>query len=85
MVELFNSIIQYSYYRSEIVRCSDWSTTASIDGNVKEMFFSPLDNFFMVWEMYAITKDNPEVNNDFFPKNLIILVYFILKTVMYYF
>ncbi|XP_028028388.1 eukaryotic translation initiation factor 2A [Bombyx mandarina] len=46
--------------KSEIVRCSDWSTTASIDGNVKEMFFSPLDNFFMVWEMYAITKDNPE-------------------------
>ncbi|XP_026323322.1 eukaryotic translation initiation factor 2A isoform X2 [Hyposmocoma kahamanoa] len=24
------------------------------------MFFSPLDNYFMVWEMFVLTKDNPQ-------------------------
>ncbi|CAH0722745.1 unnamed protein product, partial [Brenthis ino] len=46
--------------KAEIVRCSDWSVVATIDGNFKEMFFSPLDNYFIIWEMFAITKDNPQ-------------------------
>ncbi|XP_045761274.1 eukaryotic translation initiation factor 2A [Maniola jurtina] len=46
--------------KAEIVKCADWSVAASIDGNYKEMFFSPLDNYFIVWEMFAITKDNPQ-------------------------
>lgn len=54
----------YLAYRTdkkvEIVRCSDWSVTATINGNVKEMFFSPLDNYFTIWEMFIMTKENPQ-------------------------
>ncbi|XP_059049080.1 eukaryotic translation initiation factor 2A [Achroia grisella] len=54
----------YLAYRSdrkvEIIKCADWSTTATIDGNVKDMFFSPLDTYFMVWEMFVLTKETPQ-------------------------
>ncbi|XP_063834256.1 eukaryotic translation initiation factor 2A [Ostrinia nubilalis] len=46
--------------KAEIVKCADWSVAATIDGNVKDMFFSPLDTYFMVWEMFLLTKENPE-------------------------
>ncbi|KAG7304377.1 hypothetical protein JYU34_011317 [Plutella xylostella] len=46
--------------KAEIIKCADWSVAASINGNIKEMFFSPLDTYFMVWEMFAMTKENPE-------------------------
>ncbi|XP_047536402.1 eukaryotic translation initiation factor 2A [Vanessa atalanta] len=46
--------------KAEIIKCVDWSVAVSIDGNFKEMFFSPLDNYFIVWEMYAMTKENPQ-------------------------
>lgn len=48
-------------FRAEIIKCADWSVAATIDGNYKEMFFSPLDNYFLVWEMFAMTKENPQV------------------------
>ncbi|KAI5642236.1 eukaryotic translation initiation factor eIF2A domain-containing protein [Phthorimaea operculella] len=55
---------QYLAYRTdkkaEIVKCSDWSVSAAADGNIKDMLFSPLDTYFMVWEMFAMTKDNPQ-------------------------
>lgn len=61
---IFSSKGSYLAYRTdkktEIVKCRDWSVVASIDGNIKEMFFSPLENYFMVWEMFAMTKENPE-------------------------
>ncbi|XP_022826159.1 eukaryotic translation initiation factor 2A [Spodoptera litura] len=54
----------YLAYRTdkkvEIVRCSDWSVTATINGNVKDMFFSPLDNYFTIWEMFIMTKEIPQ-------------------------
>ncbi|CAH0698922.1 unnamed protein product [Spodoptera exigua] len=54
----------YLAYRTdkkvEIVRCSDWSVAATINGNVKDMFFSPLDNYFTIWEMFVMTKENPQ-------------------------
>ncbi|OWR46253.1 putative Eukaryotic translation initiation factor 2A, partial [Danaus plexippus plexippus] len=46
--------------KAEILKCADWSVAASIEGNYKEMFFSPLDNYFIVWEMFALTKENPQ-------------------------
>ncbi|KAM3966790.1 eukaryotic translation initiation factor 2A [Aphomia sociella] len=46
--------------KAEIIKCADWSTAATIEGNIKDMFFSPLDNYFMVWEMFVMTKDNPK-------------------------
>lgn len=46
--------------KAEIIRCADWSVTATINGNIKDMFFSPLDNYFAIWEMFLITKDNPQ-------------------------
>ncbi|XP_026764409.2 eukaryotic translation initiation factor 2A isoform X1 [Galleria mellonella] len=54
----------YLAYRSdrkaEIIKCGDWTTAATIEGNIKDMFFSPLDNYFMVWELFVMTKDNPQ-------------------------
>nr|XP_049698607.1 eukaryotic translation initiation factor 2A [Helicoverpa armigera] len=54
----------YLAYRTDkkvdILRCSDWSVTATINGNIKEMFFSPLDSYFTVWEMFLMTKENPQ-------------------------
>lgn len=50
------------FLRAEIIRCSDWSVAATIDGNYKDMFFSPLDNYFIVWEMFAITKESLQVS-----------------------
>ncbi|XP_045510592.1 eukaryotic translation initiation factor 2A [Colias croceus] len=54
----------YLAYRTdrkvEILKCADWSVTATIDGNVKDMFFSPLDTYFISWEMFFTTKDNPQ-------------------------
>lgn len=49
-------------FRFEIVKCSDWSTAVKTEGNVKDMFFSPLDTYFTTWEMFAMTKDNPQVS-----------------------
>lgn len=46
--------------KAEILKCVDWSVAATIEGNVKDMFFSPLDNYFMVWEMFLMTKENPQ-------------------------
>ncbi|XP_053601637.1 eukaryotic translation initiation factor 2A [Plodia interpunctella] len=46
--------------KAEIIKCSDWSVVTSIDRNVKDMFFSPLDNYFMIWELFAMTKENPQ-------------------------
>ncbi|KAL0895564.1 hypothetical protein ABMA27_011665 [Loxostege sticticalis] len=46
--------------KAEIVKCADWSVAATINGNIKDMFFSPLDNYFMVWEMFLMTKENPQ-------------------------
>ncbi|CAH0747244.1 unnamed protein product [Diatraea saccharalis] len=46
--------------KAEIVKCADWKVAAIIEGNIKDMFFSPLDNFFMVWEMFMMTKENPQ-------------------------
>uniref|UniRef100_S4PJP5 Eukaryotic translation initiation factor 2A n=1 Tax=Pararge aegeria TaxID=116150 RepID=S4PJP5_9NEOP len=46
--------------KAEIIKCANWSVAATIDGNYKEMFFSPLDNYFIIWEMFAMTKDNPQ-------------------------
>ncbi|XP_013167113.1 PREDICTED: eukaryotic translation initiation factor 2A-like [Papilio xuthus] len=46
--------------KAEIIKCADWSVAATINGNVKDMFFSPLDNYFAVWEMFLITKDDPQ-------------------------
>ncbi|CAG9575982.1 unnamed protein product [Danaus chrysippus] len=46
--------------KAEILKCADWSVAALIEGNYKEMFFSPLDNYFIVWEMFAMTKENPQ-------------------------
>ncbi|RVE49429.1 hypothetical protein evm_005941 [Chilo suppressalis] len=46
--------------KAEIIKCGDWSVAAVIEGNIKDMFFSPLDNYFMVWEMFMMTKENPQ-------------------------
>ncbi|KOB73753.1 Eukaryotic translation initiation factor 2A [Operophtera brumata] len=54
----------YLAYRTD-KKCSDWSVTAVIEGNIKDMFFSPLDTYFTVWEMFVMTKDNPQVSYDF--------------------
>lgn len=50
-------------FRAEIVKCSDWSVAATINGNIKDMFFSPQDNYFTAWEMFIMTKENPQVIN----------------------
>ncbi|KAL4715260.1 hypothetical protein ACJJTC_007842 [Scirpophaga incertulas] len=61
---LFSNKGNYLAYRTdkkvEILKCSDWSVTATINGNIKDMFFSPLDNYFMVWELFLMTKENPQ-------------------------
>ncbi|CAG4963296.1 unnamed protein product [Parnassius apollo] len=46
--------------KAEIIKCADWSVAATINGNIKDMFFSPLDNYFTVWEMFMMTKENPQ-------------------------
>ncbi|CAK1599988.1 unnamed protein product [Parnassius mnemosyne] len=46
--------------KAEIIQCADWSVAATINGNFKDMFFSPLDNYFAVWEMFMMTKENPQ-------------------------
>ncbi|XP_045513487.1 eukaryotic translation initiation factor 2A [Pieris brassicae] len=54
----------YLAYRTDkkvdVLKCEDWSVTATIDGNIKDMFFSPLDTYFVSWEMFFTTKDNPQ-------------------------
>ncbi|XP_041974244.1 eukaryotic translation initiation factor 2A isoform X2 [Aricia agestis] len=54
----------YLAYRTdkklEVIKCADWTVTACIEGNIKDMFFSPLDTYLQVWEMYAMTKENPQ-------------------------
>ncbi|XP_048005469.1 eukaryotic translation initiation factor 2A isoform X2 [Leguminivora glycinivorella] len=46
--------------RAEIVKCSDWSVVGAVEGNIKDMLFSPLDSYFMAWEMFLMNKDNPQ-------------------------
>ncbi|XP_073945804.1 eukaryotic translation initiation factor 2A [Choristoneura fumiferana] len=46
--------------RAEVIKCADWSVAASIEGNIKDMLFSPLDNYFTVWEMFIATKELPQ-------------------------
>ncbi|VVC87950.1 unnamed protein product [Leptidea sinapis] len=54
----------YLAYRTdkkvEIIKCIDWTLAAAIDGNVRDMFFSPMDTYLTVWEMFLITKDHPQ-------------------------
>ncbi|XP_072935820.1 eukaryotic translation initiation factor 2A [Epargyreus clarus] len=46
--------------KAEIVSCADWSVAATIEGNAKDMFFSPLDTYITLREMFVMTKDNPQ-------------------------
>lgn len=64
---IFNLLFTVNLYhnfilRAEIIKCADWSTAATFNGNIKDMFFSPLDNYFTVWEMFMMTKENPQVS-----------------------
>ncbi|XP_068628355.1 eukaryotic translation initiation factor 2A [Battus philenor] len=61
---IYSSKGNYLAYRTdkkaEIIKCADWSVAATVNGNIKDMFFSPLDNYFAVWEMFMTTKDDPQ-------------------------